>query len=472
MLLVVWPTLAPVALAATPKCHGAKATIVGGSGDETLEGTKGPDVIVGGAGNDFIFAKGGNDVICGGLGFDNVNGQGGKDKLFGDQDDDYLYPGPGNDRVNGGEGSDIVDYHYSRTGVSVDLEAGRATGEGNDTLVSIEGVGGSEFDDQLTGSETNENFGGGAGNDVISAGGDVDIIAPGPGNDTVDGGDGVDLLFYFFSTAPVQINLQNGTASGEGNDTFTGIEGTTDSTFADSVVGNDEGNLLLAGPGDDHVDGAGGFDFVLYWFAGQPMDINLASHNATGYGNDTLASIEGVWGSLISANRITGDAGNNALLGGFVNDEILGGSGDDLMQGYLGDDIYDGGSGTFDGAIISGGAAGIRADLTAGTATGDGSDTLTGVEALEGSPFADILIGNSAGNVIYGGAGDDELNGNGGADFLSGDDGSDKADGGDGNDNCALVELAATCEGTAAPPLHPLAQSVAVIVEVQNTLNF
>ncbi|MEA2446598.1 MAG: hypothetical protein QOK47_235 [Actinomycetota bacterium] len=470
--MLAWAAIMPAAGAATPKCHGVKATIVRGSSADTIEGTKGADVIVAGGGDDLVFAKGGNDIICGGAGADTLNGQGGNDKVFGDKDGDYLYPGPGNDRVVGGPDADIVDFFYAPVGVTVDLVAGRASGEGNDTLASLEGVGGSEFDDRLTGSDVNETFQGGAGNDVINSGGNVDVMAGGPGDDSIDGGDGVDLLVYLFSSGPVQVDLRNGTASGDGNDTFTGIEGASDSPFNDSIVGDDQGNLFLGGPGDDKVDGGGGFDYALYWLADQPMDINLASHKATGYGNDSLTNIEGAWGSLINTNRITGDGNNNALLGGLMNDELLGGSGDDLLQGYLGDDIYDGGSGTFDGAIFTGFGTGVQADLVAGTAAGEGSDTLKGIEALQGTPFSDVFIGSSAGNVMYGAAGDDQLTGNGGADFLSGDDGADNADGGEGNDNCSLTESVASCEGTAGPPVHPLTQSVAVIVEVQRTFNF
>ena len=82
--------------------------------------------------------------------------------------------------------------------------------------------------------------------------------------------------------------------------------------------------------------------------------------------------------------------------------ENVGRGGDDILQGYIGDDLYDGGAGSFDGAVLSGGFAGVHADLNTGDVTGPGAVKLVGIEALEGTQFDDVLIGDGAGNVVYG----------------------------------------------------------------------
>ncbi len=67
--------------------------------------------------------------------------------------------------------------------------------------------------------------------------------------------------------------------------------------------------------------------------------------------------------------------------------------------------------------------------LTSGQASGGNApgDTLTGVESLVGSAFADTLTGDAGSNVLTGGADDDLLTGLGGADTVDGSAGTDAA---------------------------------------------
>ncbi|HEX3327883.1 MAG TPA: hypothetical protein VHV50_12900, partial [Actinomycetota bacterium] len=54
---------------AAPTCFGkpaSRASFLGGSGDDIINGTSGNDVIIGGGGADTIDGKGGADLICGG----------------------------------------------------------------------------------------------------------------------------------------------------------------------------------------------------------------------------------------------------------------------------------------------------------------------------------------------------------------------------------------------------------------------
>ncbi len=100
------------------------------------------------------------------------------------------------------------------------------------------------------------------------------------------------------------------------------------------------------------------------------------------------------------------------------------------------------------------------AHLTSGvvaTLSGVADDTVSGIENLIGSDYADTLTGDANANVISGGAGNDTLRGNGGADTLNGGDGSDliqggadgdTIDGGSGTDTVSYAHLGSAVTAT------------------------
>jgi Ca2+-binding RTX toxin-like protein len=116
-------------------------TLVGSAGDDTIEGGDGNDVIDGGAGNDILHGDGGDDSLAGGSGDDVIDGGAGRDEVT------YKRA------VVGGSNGSIV-------GVAVDLVVNRATGEGVDTLVSIEDAYGSSGQDVFKFSNGNRVAGG------------------------------------------------------------------------------------------------------------------------------------------------------------------------------------------------------------------------------------------------------------------------------------------------------------------------
>src|SRR5262249_14068383 len=71
----------------------------------------------------------------------------------------------------------------------------------------------------------------------------------------------------------------------------------------------------------------------------------------------------------------------------------FGDNGNDTLDGGAGNDILNGGQG-FDRALYTDAKGGITANLTAGTVSGAGvgTDTLTGIEGIGGSNFADTYI--------------------------------------------------------------------------------
>ena len=134
------------------------------------------------AGNDVITGTTFNDVLNGYSGNDNIRGGLGADVLRGDDGDDTLIGGLGNDLLTGGNGIDTADYSNAASLVKVTLAttaAQNTLGAGTDTLVTVENLTGSAFDDQLTGSTANNVLNGGAG---------LDSLNGGAGNDTLTGG--------------------------------------------------------------------------------------------------------------------------------------------------------------------------------------------------------------------------------------------------------------------------------------------
>ena len=201
------------------------ANILGTSDSDNLQGTIVNDVIRGLAGGDAIF------------------GFAGDDQLFGDDDPDGLDGGAGNDLLDGGAGLDAVNYAQSPAGVVVNLAAGTAQDGlgGTDTLVSIEQITGSDFDDTLIGNDGDNTF------------------RPGDGNDLISGAGGTDTLDYFFNFAPagIVVNLATGSAQdGHGTtDTIIGIENVVGSELNDRLVGDGRANTLDGGAGNDRLVG-------------------------------------------------------------------------------------------------------------------------------------------------------------------------------------------------------------------------
>lgn len=144
---------------------------------------------------------------------------------------------------------------------------------------------------------------------------------------------------------------------------------------------------------------------------------------------------------------IAAGGGDDTVTGGGAKDGLHGGSGNDLLNGGAGGDTIDGGDG-IDTASYESSSSAVTVNLNTGVfARGDAAgDTLTSIENLTGSVFADRLVGDAVANALKGGAGSDTLAGGGGVDTVEGgagndvifagvgDESSDLFAGGDGND--------------------------------------
>jgi Ca2+-binding RTX toxin-like protein len=365
-------------------CAGLPATIVGTSRPDELKGTKGRDVVVALGGDDVIDTGVGRDVVCAGDGFDHVRtrggrdlvlggagddyvdlgagrdlaeGQAGVDSLFGKAGEDHLRGGPGtglttealvggagDDVLRGGPGLDTTQYFDSPRGVRVDLRAGRARRQGNDVLVDIEGVVGSNFDDVIIGDDRGNGLFGQAGDDVIRGGGSgtledgtLDVLSGDDGDDQLEGGGGEDLVVFGRTPVPVSVDLAAGSAVGHGTDELIDVEAVQGSRLDDTLVGGPADDVLIGNLGDDAIDGGAGEDTAFFADVVGPVQVDLRDGTVAGEasGNDSLTGIEDVVGTR-KGDTLRGDDADNHLDGGDGNDLLVGFEGVDLLDGNAG----------------------------------------------------------------------------------------------------------------------------------------
>ncbi|MGE0332005.1 MAG: hypothetical protein AB7P37_15105, partial [Ramlibacter sp.] len=458
-------------------------SLLGGDGDDFMNGGLGNDAIDGGAGNDWAFHDAatsgvtvnlGTGSVSGGAGTDTLSGiewVGGSvhdDSLTGDGNANLLQGRAGNDTLDGAGGTDTADYYQATGGVTASLASNTATGDGNDTFISIENLNGSLFadtltgdggnnglfgaagDDTLTGNGGHDNLDGFDGNDSLLGGTGSDTLHGGAGNDTLDGGtitDTVNLsdlnvVSYFSATTGVSVNLQTGTASDGlgGTDTLSNLNFINGSNHNDTITGSD-GPIFEqfdGGLGDDVING-GTIDTVTqangnrvtYVGATGAVQVDLSQNKATGAaGNDTLTLI----------NHIRGSNFNDNIKGSDTTAYV------EVFDGRGGNDTIDGAGGIDQVRYDTGATAAVTVNLAGNTATDGqgGTDTLSNLENVRGSNFNDSITGDTAANALEGMGGNDTLAGGDGNDTLTGGAGDDSLTGGAGAD---LFRFAASGNG-------------------------
>ena len=378
----------------------------------------------------------------------------------------YIIGGAGNDIIDGGPGQTTFSYGKASVGVTVSLAnpGPQVTGAGTDTLLNVNDLVGSTYDDTLTASGGHQSLEGGGGNDTMIAG---------SGNEVLDGGAGSDIVILpgsasGYTIAPTGDHYEAVGANGTYelyNDEFVRftdeqmVLGSAGQTLTardggDTLVGGPGGDIFHVGAGTDTLNGGGGGDTAV--FAGASSDYQLSLSNGvvtvTGAGGTaTLTSVEtlkfddrsvnaATIGAVLtgtdSPNTLTGGNNDDTIYGLGGNDTLKGGAGNDLLDGGPGNDTLNGGAGT-DTATYADATSGVTVSLqitTAQNTGGAGSDTLTAIENLIGSSFNDTLTAAAAGSV---------LQGMGGSDTLVSGAGNDTLDGGAGNDTASYALAAA-----------------------------
>jgi Ca2+-binding RTX toxin-like protein len=335
-------------------------------------------------------------IVNGTSGGDTLYGTGASDQLNGLGGNDSLKGFGGADRLDGGAGIDTVFYGDSTVGVGINLVTGRGfggTAEG-DTLISIEKVFGSNFNDTIIGTSdwhNNNQFFGGEGNDVLKGGGGDDYLDGGNGNDVLNAGDfGISIL-----------------DGGSGDDTLKGGGGH---------------DTLIGGVGNDTAD-----------YSGLDPDHHISVSLATGQASngDRLSGIENLVGHA-NHDTLEGDGGVNVLRGMGGNDTLNGGGGADVMYGGTGGDMYYADPGDTLIEYAGEGFDQVFTSVSYRLAAGSDLEWLsaeffydTAAIDLTGNELDNYIGGNNGSNVLDGGAGIDSMNGHGGNDTYIVDNSSD-----------------------------------------------
>lgn len=281
--------------------------VIGGSGDDGLNGDAGNNVLKGGAGNDTIYGGiGGNDVLFGGS-----NGVGGDTLSF------FSWGNPAGLGVT----------------ISLAVKGAQAIGSGKVTASEFENLDGSSLADILTGDSKSNYIYGEAGNDLVEGG---------AGADYIDGGTEVDTISYAHSKFGVkvdlglqgvsaQVALVNGVADDAAGDQLFNLENVVGTAKADIITGDGNDNIIEGGLGDDTLQGGGGGNDTIS-FEGSTKAIFF-----------DFANVGGTWNTGAGVDTISGF---NRMIGGKAGDTIIGENNDDWMTGGLGADKLTGEAGS------------------------------------------------------------------------------------------------------------------------------
>ncbi|WP_265564448.1 calcium-binding protein [Sphingomicrobium arenosum] len=442
------------------------ATMAGAAAGDTLVGIEN---IIGTDYDDVIWAEFwpiADNEFWGGAGNDSMNGFGGNDRFHGEEGYDYVVLGGGDDYYDGGTGNDIVAYYWydSGQGIRVDLRLEEQVdfGQGIDTLIDVEAVQGTQYDDVIHGDEvanyiwTGEDKGFGLNHDQVFTDEGDDLIDIGIGNHVVDGGADNDTLgigdALLASGVTIDLSIKGVDQDwGHGTLNQTGIENVSGSLYDDHLIGDGEANILYGNDGVDTLEGGGGADtlygdsrfslvvtdsdLALEW---QRIDDGVANTDYLygGSGDDNLFGEGG-------DDFLYGEGDNDALFGGAGNDWLDGGDGNDWLVGGKGNnDIY-GGSG-LDTAAYGNADGPISVDMSAARQVthASGTDYIHGdVEEIRGTRFGDDYLGTEAGETFWGGvtfgnsgANQDVVDMGGGNDLVRLGAGDHVAEGGSGDD--------------------------------------
>lgn len=381
------------------------ATINGTTSADNLSGTAANDTFATGLGSDFVSASAGNDSYN-----------------FGFKTSSQYWRSTFNDY-------DVLDYRNAYTSygfanatdlkIVVDLQLGtiqklNAAGTllHTDRVVGLDGVTGTAAADVMRGRNA----------------WDFEDFRGYGGNDTMDGRGGNDGVVYSYHVSnSITVNLAAGTVNAGaegGTDTLRQIEFVVGTNLADtfnaagfggsSVNKNSFGegyNGFNPLAGNDTIVGNGGTILNYGNSLGGAIRVDLSLLTAPGVSanivtgfTDDPNSTAGITPGTLSASgiaQVRGGAYNDTLLGGgSVNSDgapntISGNHSFEGFRGFGGNDLINGRNG-FDRADYNTGNSteGIVVNLAAGTVTGDplfvGTDTLRGIESINGSFLDDV----------------------------------------------------------------------------------
>ncbi|MBO9452239.1 calcium-binding protein [Tropicibacter sp. R16_0] len=406
-------------------------------------------------------------VITGTNGPDRFYGTNATDSFRGLAGNDTLYGSVGNDTLDGGSGYDLVTFAISggiqgilMREVNLDdmpyrmeLTAFNAADGADQTLIGIEAITATSFDDRFFGT---------VGRDVQRGLGGTDSFYTSPGADTYDGGAGTKdsvVVRHASEGSFVSLTLGRGYGGEAQGDVYTGIEriytddpfGMTDMHFegdaaANHLQGGGGDDTLRGLNGDDTLVGNGGVDTAIFDYvydeaiitprsAGQGISSESGyfvehSYAGFGFGRDLVTGVEflqfrnGTYDVVADQFTETG-----ILINGTVGDDTLeatqyldlmwGFAGNDVMMASAGPDKVDGGAGRDTLQAGNDGAA-VHLSLLAGRgwAGETDGDRLIDIEDVFTFGGNDTIAGDHGDNLIVSGGGDDVVTGLAGDDII------------------------------------------------------
>jgi Ca2+-binding RTX toxin-like protein len=310
--------------------------VIGGSGNNTLNGDTGPNSLTGGGANDILDGGAGNDTLTGFTGNNTFKFDDGwghdvitdfiHTKLFeGSEDPSRLGEGTGHDiidvtkdpsRLFDGTGHDIIDltnvtglYSMSQLKI-VDTQLGASIEFGTNSIL-LDGV----KADSLTASDFSFTS--------LPPGQTLDATAFWDGTLTGTPGAG-DTASFVSSNAGIYVDLATGLAETDDvskTEHLASIENVTGSlTAMNTLMGDENNNILIGGnnfnwfdgrDGNNTLIGGSGIDLADYFGTTGPVTIDLPAGKVY-HGNyvDAVTSIEQFRGTT-SGDTFTGDAAND-----------------------------------------------------------------------------------------------------------------------------------------------------------------
>ncbi|MEE4016087.1 calcium-binding protein [Roseibium sp. FZY0029] len=486
-------------------------TLRGAGGDDELDGGAGNDIIFTGSGDNYVNGSIGDDTInvetgigvyigyhdldaditvqVSGTGASVFKGANGTDTILGLGNLDYDIGGNGfegtsfgdsftvnglvdqftgiasrggDDTItNSGAGFVRADYrpdgNNSGSGITYISDDGNGVsgtvtgaGTGVDTLVNLNEIRGTDFDDTFTGGSGDERFILRGGNDTVNGGGGTDMVRfdrNGMGAVTVNLSAGTATgLFNGTSFSHTLSNIEIIRGSNDFGDTITGsgANETLDGRGGNDIINGGSGNdILSGGDGNDTMTGGLGNDTFYVDSSGDVVvedtaggtDLVYTSISLTLAANVENGILTGTAGTFIAgnelANTIVGNIGNNILNGRGGADRMFGGTGDDIYIVENSGDLVGEGLNAGDDTIQTLVSLNLAANVENLQMLGSGNIN------AGGNNLNNTMVGNAGNNIMNGGSGNDVIVGDSGNDTLVGAAGNDALNGGTGNDNMA-----------------------------------
>jgi Ca2+-binding RTX toxin-like protein len=341
-------------------------SVVGGSGNDRINGDAGGGILDGGAGDDAITSSSSLNQVLGGIGddrlllssdYNNISGGDGNDQLqvvgagnivHGDGGNDSLIASHGANQLHGGAGDDTYFLDNASDAVFENPNEGIDTvhasvhfrlSDNVENLVlqgsaDLQGYG-NDLGNTLTSNDGRDFLAGGPGNDIyfVNNTGQVVFENPNEGNDTVFSTD------HFRLAANVENLWLQDRPSGGGGDNLQGYG----NELENQLYGNSGNNLLNGGVAADGMFGSLGDDV---YFADNIADAAIEKPDE---GNDTVLSLvdfrlaDDVENLVLQGSADLqgyGNAESNALFGNGGNNLLDGGAGPDTLTGGGGNDVF------------------------------------------------------------------------------------------------------------------------------------